>query len=133
MLTGQATSRPGSLSQGLSPITRAVYEKVGGYFKATKPNVVNPQVVVNGNKNRGVSKDMAIHPSSIGNHSARTDNYEAPQPPQSRTDPSDYVDATATSQPQVELETSVQQAPTALPASPDGHLTAVSVSFEQTA
>ncbi|PKK48310.1 hypothetical protein CI102_6398 [Trichoderma harzianum] len=133
MLTGQATSRPGSLSQGLSPITRAVYEKVGGYFKATKPNVVNPQVVVNGNKNRGVSKDMAIHPSSIGNHSARTDNYEAPQPPQSRTDPSAYVDATATSQPQVELETSVQQAPTALPASPDGHLTAVSVSFEQTA
>ncbi|KAJ4864845.1 HEAT repeat associated with sister chromatid cohesion domain-containing protein [Trichoderma breve] len=138
VLTGQATSRPGSLSQGLSPITRAVYEKVGGYFKATKPNVVNPHAVsVNGNKSRTVSKDMAIQPGSIENHAARIDNYEAPKP-QSRIevvipsrrggfDPSAYVDA---SQPQVELETPVLQAPSALPASPDGNLTAVSASSD---
>ncbi|KAL6790785.1 hypothetical protein J3E68DRAFT_429381 [Trichoderma sp. SZMC 28012] len=103
----------------------------GGYFKATKPNVVNPHAVsVNGNKSRTVSRDMAIQPGSIENHSARTDNHEAPQPPQSRIDPSAYVDATATSQPQVETETPVQQVPTALPASSDGHLTAVSVSSD---
>ncbi|KKO98348.1 hypothetical protein THAR02_09539 [Trichoderma harzianum] len=74
---------------------------------------------------------MAIQPGSIKNHWACTDNYEAPQPPQSRIDPSAYVDAAAaSSQPQVELETQVQQAPTALPASPDGHLTAASVSSD---
>ncbi|KAF3065429.1 hypothetical protein CFAM422_009694 [Trichoderma lentiforme] len=86
---------------------------------------------------------MAIQPSNIENLSARTDNYEASQPPQSRIDPSAYVDATGTSilrlggsgwqptsQPQVEAKTPVQQAPTTLPASPDGHLTAVSVSSD---
>lgn len=73
---------------------------------------------------------MAIQPSSIENHSARTDNYEAPQPPQSTINPSAYVDAITTSEPQVELETPVQQAPTALPASPDGYLAAVSVSSD---
>ncbi|KAL5088899.1 hypothetical protein Trisim1_006044 [Trichoderma cf. simile WF8] len=103
----------------------------GGYFKATKPNVVNPHAVsVNGNKSRTVSRDMAIQPGSIENHSARTDNHEAPQPPQSTIDPSAYVDATATSQLQVELETPVQQTPAVLQASPDGHLTAVSASFD---
>ncbi|QYS92942.1 hypothetical protein H0G86_000336 [Trichoderma simmonsii] len=103
----------------------------GGYFKATKPNVVNPHAVsVNGNKSRTVSRDMAIQPGSIENHSARTDNHEAPRSPQSTIDPSAYVDAIATSQPQVELETTVQQAPAALPASPDGHLTAVSLSSD---
>ncbi|KAK4080264.1 hypothetical protein Trihar35433_1369 [Trichoderma harzianum] len=140
VLTGQATSRPGSLSQGLSPITRAVYEKVGGYFKATKPNVVNPHAVsVNGNKSRTVSRDMAIQPGNSDNHAAHTNNYEAPKA-QSRIevvipsrrggfDPSAYVDATA-SQIQAELETPVQQAPSALPASPDGNLTAVSTSSD---
>ncbi|EHK22205.1 uncharacterized protein TRIVIDRAFT_54282 [Trichoderma virens Gv29-8] len=113
VLTGQATSRSGSLSQGLSPIARAVYEKVGGYFKATKPNVVNPQAVgVNGDKSRTSSKDMTVQ----ANQSARIDNHEAPKPHQSRIevlipsrrggfDPSAYVDPTAPSQFQAEPET----------------------------
>ncbi|KAM6479980.1 hypothetical protein HDV62DRAFT_392648 [Trichoderma sp. SZMC 28011] len=90
--------------------------KGGGYFKATKPNVVNPHAVsANGNKSRTVSRDMAIQPGSIENHAARTDNHEAPQPPQSRIDPSAYVDATATSEPQVELELRCNKRPQRYP------------------
>ncbi|KAL7950163.1 sister chromatid cohesion C-terminus domain-containing protein [Trichoderma barbatum] len=141
VLTGQASSRPGSLSQGLSPIARAVYEKVGGYFKATKPNVVSSQAVgVNGDKSRALSKDMAIQPGYVENQSARTDNYEAPKAHQSRIevviprrggfDPSAYVDATAPSHIHASPETPVRQTPSTLPITPDDNLNAGSISSD---
>ncbi|KAL7937946.1 sister chromatid cohesion C-terminus domain-containing protein [Trichoderma chlorosporum] len=136
VLTGQATTRSGSLSHGLSPIARAVYEKVGGYFKATKPNVVTTHAVgVNGDKSRALSKDIAVQPSNFENHSARIENHETPKPQQSRIevvipsrrggfDPSAYVDPTASSHFQPEPETPVQQTPSTLPISPEDNVTA---------
>ncbi|KAG5952157.1 hypothetical protein E4U53_001478 [Claviceps sorghi] len=40
-----------SISENLSPLANAVYERVGNYFKATKPNISSPKVV-NGESER---------------------------------------------------------------------------------
>ncbi|KFG88167.1 sister chromatid cohesion protein Mis4 [Metarhizium anisopliae] len=40
-----ASTHNRSISQGLSPIAKAVYERVGSFFKATKPNICSPKLV----------------------------------------------------------------------------------------
>ncbi|KAK8932142.1 Protein rad9 [Metarhizium anisopliae] len=40
-----ASTHNRSISQGLSPIAKAVYERVGSFFKATKPNISSPKLV----------------------------------------------------------------------------------------
>ncbi|KAL7789081.1 sister chromatid cohesion C-terminus domain-containing protein [Trichoderma ceciliae] len=141
MLTGQASSRPGSLSQGLSPIARAVYEKVGGYFKATKPNIVSPRAVsVNGDKSRTLPKDVAVQPGVVDTPPALIENHERPRSNQPRIevlipsrrgfDPSAYVDATGSSQLLASPETPVRQTLSALPITPDDSLNVGSASSD---
>ncbi|KAM0448951.1 hypothetical protein ACHAO4_008179 [Trichoderma viride] len=141
IITGQATSRPGSLSHGLSPIARAVYEKVGGYFKATKPNLASPQSVsINGDKSRIFPKDE-ISSSVIDTPPAATDNYKAPRQHQSRIevlissrrdfDPSAYVDPTGPSYPAPgSPEAPNRQPPLTLPVTPEDSLHAGSTTSD---
>lgn len=49
--SGSSSSHRRSISQSLSPIAKAVYERVGSFFKATKPNTSSPKVV-NGESDR---------------------------------------------------------------------------------
>ncbi|PNP45667.1 hypothetical protein TGAMA5MH_02892 [Trichoderma gamsii] len=141
IITGQATSRPGSLSHGLSPIARAVYEKVGGYFKATKPNLASPQSVsINGDKSRIFLKDE-ISSGVIDTPTAATDNYKAPRQHQSRIevlissrrdfDPSAYVDTTGSSYPtKGSPEPPNRQPPLTLPVTPEDSLHAGSTTSD---
>ncbi|KAM0484298.1 hypothetical protein ACHAPX_001718 [Trichoderma viride] len=141
IITGQATSRPGSLSHGLSPIARAVYEKVGGYFKATKPNLASPQSVsINGDKSRIFHKDE-ISSGVIDTPTAATDNYMAPRQHQSRIevlissrkdfDPSAYVDTTGSSYPtKGSPEPPNRQPPLTLPVTPEDSLHAGSTTSD---
>ncbi|KAL6898409.1 sister chromatid cohesion C-terminus domain-containing protein [Trichoderma evansii] len=141
IITGQATSRPGSLSHGLSPIARAVYEKVGGYFKATKPNLASPRAAsVNGDKSRILPKDEVLS-GVIDAPPAATDNYKAPRQNQSRIevlissrrdfDPSAYVDPTTSSFPvQASPEAPNRQSLSTLPVTPEDSLRAGSATSD---
>lgn len=140
VLAGQPNPRSASLSQGLSPIARVVYEKVGGYFKATKPNAAGPHAAgVNGNKSHSLAADMAVPSSLPENPVAPSDGQARPKVRQSRIevlipsrrgfDPSAYVDATASSNAQVPPESPVQKtASSVLPNAPDDDQNAGSAS-----
>ncbi|KAH6607601.1 sister chromatid cohesion mis4 [Trichoderma cornu-damae] len=142
VLTGQASSRSDSISQGLSPIARAVYEKVGGYFKATKSNITSPQAAdLNGDKSRALPRDTAAQqPGVTDTPPVRIEDREWPRSNQSRIevlipsrrgfDPSAYVDATGASQVQASPETPPRRTPSALPATPDDSLNVGSASSD---
>ncbi|PTB70757.1 DNA repair and meiosis protein [Trichoderma citrinoviride] len=130
VLAGQPNPRSASLSQGLSPIARAVYEKVGGYFKATKPHVAGPHAVgVNGDKSHTLAVDMAVQSSLPENPAAHPDGSARPKASQSRIevlipsrrgfDPSAYIDATASSNVQASPVSPEQKTLPALPITPD--------------
>ncbi|KAG6010100.1 hypothetical protein E4U21_000134 [Claviceps maximensis] len=51
VLPSTSSNRSKSISENLSPLAKAVYERVGNYFKATKPNISSPKVV-NGDSGR---------------------------------------------------------------------------------
>ncbi|KAL6884090.1 sister chromatid cohesion C-terminus domain-containing protein [Trichoderma longibrachiatum] len=140
VLAGQPNPRSASLSQGLSPIARVVYEKVGGYFKATKPNAAGPHAAgVNGNKSHSLAAGMAVPSSLPEDPVAPSDGQARPKVRQSRIevlipsrrgfDPSAYVDATASSNAQVPPESPVQKtASSVLPNAPDDDQNAGSAS-----
>ncbi|KAH7328333.1 sister chromatid cohesion protein Mis4 [Stachybotrys elegans] len=75
---------PKSLAQDLSPVTKAVYDKLGGYFKATKANMASP-AITNGQVKDSINvaqKPTAYHQSIAGSTAsgAASHNHEARQP-----------------------------------------------------
>ncbi|PHH85719.1 hypothetical protein CDD83_11255 [Cordyceps sp. RAO-2017] len=105
---GQANPPPGrSLSQGLSPITRSVYDRVGSFFKSTKSNVPSPKLA-NGEAYplAKVSRESPSHGSTTSSQAyvCRSEQHEAYRSPSVRIevaipskrtfDPSSYVDVT---------------------------------------
>ncbi|KAK5998653.1 Protein rad9-like protein [Cladobotryum mycophilum] len=97
-----------SIAQDLSPIAKAVYDKVGGYFRATKPVSASPQAVKpEGEKPRKPSKEpVPFSPlARIENneaHKANASRIEVAIPSKKDFDQTSFVDVSG-SQPQASL------------------------------
>ncbi|EQL00671.1 sister chromatid cohesion protein Mis4 [Ophiocordyceps sinensis CO18] len=103
---GLSRSLPGnSLSQGLSPITKSVYDRVGSFFKSTKANTASPKFI-NGETYQPPrpNRESPSHGSTTSSqaYGSRTEPREAYRSPSVRIevaipskrtfDPSTYVD-----------------------------------------
>ncbi|OAQ87069.1 sister chromatid cohesion protein Mis4 [Purpureocillium lilacinum] len=94
-----------SLADGLSPLTRSVYERVGSFFKSTKANTASPKLV-NGDAGRhsGARESPSHANASSQPHRGRSESHEVHRSPSVRIevaipskrtfDPTSYVDAT---------------------------------------
>lgn len=103
--SSSTSSHRRSISQSLSPIAKAVYERVGSFFKATKPNTSSPKVV-NGEFERfskaaadSVSQSPTITVQPQTPARITTDNnkakFEVAIPTKSTFDRSEYADVSA--------------------------------------
>ncbi|KAH7160882.1 sister chromatid cohesion C-terminus-domain-containing protein [Dactylonectria macrodidyma] len=105
-----------SLADDLSPITRAVYDKVGGYFKATKANLSdrklsNGQAGAHHNQTKRASSSSSLNspiapqphpipPQNIQTNALNPARIEVAIPSKVHFDGSQYIDVSALTQPE---------------------------------
>ncbi|KAF4592467.1 sister chromatid cohesion protein Mis4 [Ophiocordyceps camponoti-floridani] len=110
--SGPPGMTPGkSLSQGLSPMTRNVYDRVGSFFKSTKANVTGPKT--NGDSHeplKSVKQSPSLGskaPPNVQNRrSEKPESHRSPSfrievaiPAKKAFDPSSYIEVASSAQP----------------------------------
>ncbi|KAF7561729.1 hypothetical protein G7046_g2443 [Stylonectria norvegica] len=102
-----------SLADGLSPLTRTVYDKVGGFFKATKPNLPDHKLPNGqGTYQKSIQSNPSKHSPSVAQakvlpaqnsqaHRSNSVRIEVAIPSKRHFDGSSYLDATSFGTPDV--------------------------------